>query len=574
MRAAQPSVAAVEAPMTDLLNSLAERLQCAHLAVHAPIWNAKLIVPAPPHDVAQDLRSLTRELLWWMARERADARLLNRMRLKSGGPIVPFRALLCPLREEGSTVGLLAAFRPRQQLPFETADLGVLSEAVPELQEQLRAGVHGQAGIERWSGLDLEVTQRFRDGTPTCVVYADLDHMHAINEVAGLAAGDGVLREIARLWQGRLLPEDCIASHLGGDRYAAVLFSHTVNQARTWGDRVRKALAELNLAGTAGHITASLGLAPLIDRDSLSAALAAAETACRVAKERGRDRVETYAPGDTTIMRRSAEVGESRLMMDAIDTGRLVLHAQPIVALGAPAHPSRFEILLRVRDHDGQLISVSEYLGAADRYQLLERLDRWVVESVLKLIRPHAQQLLAQAIRFSVNLTGQSLAERTFTDFVRTTVKEQAVPADLLVFEVTEGAALRDLAATRRFIDRMTELGASVALDDFGTGVSSLLHLKELAVQQIKIDGRFVSDILQNSRSDALVRALVLIADRLGLHTVAEHVENEAVAEHLRSIGVRYGQGYLYGHPQPLTDTLAALLHGANPLSAPSVKIA
>jgi EAL domain-containing protein (putative c-di-GMP-specific phosphodiesterase class I) len=124
-----------------------------------------------------------------------------------------------------------------------------------------------------------------------------------------------------------------------------------------------------------------------------------------------------------------------------------------------------------------------------------------------------------------------------------------------------------------------------VALDDFGTGVSSLLHLKELAVQQIKIDGRFVSDILQNSRSDALVRALVLIAERLGLHTVAEHVETEAVAEHLRSIGVRYGQGYLYGHPQPLTETLTALLHGDSPKPAahrpdppapdtPSVKIA
>jgi diguanylate cyclase (GGDEF)-like protein len=573
MQAAQLGVAAVEAPMTDLLNSLAERLQCAHLAVHAPIWNAEAIVPAPPHDVAQELRSLTRELLWWMARERAEARMLNRMRLNSGGPVVPYRALLCPLREEGVTVGLLAAFRARQQPAFETADLGVLSDAAPLLQEQLRVSSQGQGGIPRWSALDLEVTQRFRDGEPTCVVYADLDHMHAVNEVAGLAAGDGVLREIARLWQGRLLPEDCIASHLGGDRYAAVLFGHTINQARTWGDRVRKAFAGLNLTGTAGHITASLGLVALTDRESLSAALAAAETACRVAKERGRDRLETYVAGDTTIMRRTAEVGESRLMMDAIDAGRLVLHAQPIIALAAPAQPTRFEILLRVRDHDGQLISVSEYLGAADRYQLLERLDRWVVESVLKLIKPHAQQLLAQAIRFSVNLTGQSLAERTFTDFVRTTVKQQAVPADLLVFEITEGAALRDLAATRRFIDRMTELGASVALDDFGTGVSSLMHLKELAVQQIKIDGRFVRDILQNSRSDALVRALVLIADRLGLHTVAEHVENEAVAEHLRNIGVRYGQGYLYGHPQPLTDTLTALLHGTAP-DAPSMKIA
>ena len=563
MRCGLRSVAAPEAEMSDLLESLAERLQCAHLAVHAPIWNADLVAPAPPQDVAQNIRALTRELLWWMAREHADARMLNRMRLKSGGPIVPFRVLLCPLREEDSTVGLLAAIRTREQPPFETADLGMLSEAAPALQEQLRGGAQGQTRIARWSVLDLEVAQRFRDGEPACVVYADLDHMHAVNEVAGLLAGDAMLREIGRLWQSRLLPEGCIASHLGGDRFVAVLFGHTINQARTWGDRVRKALAALNLAGANGHITASVGLAALTERDSLGAALAAAETACRVAKERGRDRVETYTIGDTTIMRRSAEVGESRDMMDALDEGRLLLYAQPIVALAAPAQPTRFEILLRVTDHDGQLVSISEYLGAADRYQLLERLDRWVIESVLKLIKPHAQQLLAQAARFSVNLTGHSLAERTFADFVRTAVKQQAVPADLLVFEITEGAALRDLTATQRFIDRVTELGASVALDDFGTGVSSLLHLKELAVQQIKIDGRFVRDILSNSRSDALVRALILIADRLGLQIVAEHVENEAVADHLRGIGVRYAQGYLYGEPQPLTDTLTALLHDA-----------
>ena len=133
MRCGLRSVAAPEAEMSDLLESLAERLQCAHLAVHAPIWNADLVAPAPPQDVAQNIRALTRELLWWMAREHADARMLNRMRLKSGGPIVPFRVLLCPLREEGSTVGLLAALRTREQPPFETADLGVLSDAAPAL---------------------------------------------------------------------------------------------------------------------------------------------------------------------------------------------------------------------------------------------------------------------------------------------------------------------------------------------------------------------------------------------------------------------------------------------------------
>jgi Amt family ammonium transporter len=300
-----------------------------------------------------------------------------------------------------------------------------------------------------------------------------------------------------------------------------------------------------------------MGVVLLRDAQSLHLALAAAETACRMAKERGRNRVEIYASADSTMMRRGEEVRESRDMVDALEENRLVLHAQPIVALASPERPSRFEVLLRIRDHDGELVSVGDYMGAADRYQLFERLDRWVVQSVLQVIAPRAQQLLAQAVRLSVNLTGHSISQQTFADFVRTAIKQHHVPADLLVFEFTEAAAVRNLGATRRFVDRMTDMGASIALDDFGTGVSSLMHLKELAVQQIKIDGSFIRDILTNTRSDALVHALVLIAEQLGLQTVAEYVETKAVSDHLRALGVQYAQGYFYGRPRPLLEVLS-----------------
>ena len=201
-----------------------------------------------------------------------------------------------------------------------------------------------------------------------------------------------------------------------------------------------------------------------------------------------------------------------------------------------------------------------------------QRLDRWVVENVLQLITPQAQRLSELGVRFAINLTGQSISQPNFADFVRTAVKQHNVPAGMLGFEFTETAAVRNIGATRRFIERIADLGSTIALDDFGTGLSSLMHLKELAINQIKIDGTFIRDLLTNTRSEALVRALVLIAEQLKLETVAEYIESEAVAEKLRTLGVAYGQGYLYGKPKALSDALADVLAASTPQRARAAK--
>lgn len=544
----------------ELLNSLLARLQCTHIVVHAPSWFADLVVPPAAEGATEGIDSLTRQLLWSMAREDRTPKLLNRMRLKHGGPVLPYRVLFCPLIDGGKTIGLVAAIRLQAQAEFVPADIEILSAAAPELQDQLGGRVEANTGLLRRPVFELEVAQRLDPAVPACVVYADLDQMHAINEIAGFSAGDEVLRDIGRLWQSRLLPAGSIATHLSGDRYAAVLFNHTLNQARNWAERVREAIAALVYKSAHKRATASLGVVSLDNASSFQHALAAAETACRMAKERGRNRVEIYEIADATMIRRHAEVRESRVMSDALEDNRFVLHAQPIVALAAPARPSHFEVLLRIREQDGRLISVGEYMRAADRYQLLERLDRWVVENVLQAVAPQATRLRRSGVRFAINLTGQSISQPSFADFVRTAVKQHNVPADLLTFEFTETAAVRNISATKRFIDRMGELGAAIALDDFGTGLSSLMHLKELFIQQIKIDGTFIRDLLSNPRSEALVRALVLIAQQLELETVAEFVETEAVAARLRTLGVCYAQGYLYGKARPLADALGELL--------------
>jgi len=259
-------------------------------------------------------------------------------------------------------------------------------------------------------------------------------------------------------------------------------------------------------------------------------------------------------------MRRHDAVHESRVLMNALEDRRCHLYAQPIVALASPAVPVHYELLVRVEQLDGQFTSVGQYIQAAERYQLLEQLDRWVVSRALDLLAPHSRRLSELGVSFAINLTGQSLSEPEFADFVRTEAKRQGIPRGLLSFEFTETAAIRNLNATRRFIERMKDIGARIALDDFGTGLSSLMHLKELAIDQIKIDGTFIRDVLTDPRSQALVRALAQIADNIGLETVAEFVETEEVATRLRSLGVRLAQGYLYGRPRPITQYLAPLV--------------
>ena len=543
-----------------VLQSLATQLDSSYVVLHAPSLFADYVAPEPAATDGSRISALTRHVLWPMAQQGGGAQTLNRARVRRGAPVLPYRILMAPLIVDQQPLGIIAALRTHSQPSFVPTDAAKLAASVPRLLALLTSGGADESGLLRRPSLATEIALRSKRHEVVSVVYADLDQLHAINELAGFTAGDEVLRAVGRLWRPPLLPAGSVASRLSGDRYAAVLFDHSLDQARGWAERARQAIEQLEIRGRRSRITASFGVATLARAGEFEHALAAAETACRAAKDRGRNRVEVYESGDVSMMRRHEEVHESRIVIDALDSDRFALHAQPVVMLKAPATPCHYEILLRLQGLDGAFKSIGEYLKAAERYQLLERLDRWVIEHTLHVLAPHVGMLRALGVTFAINVTGPSLSEPEFADFVRAELERRAIPGALLMFEFTETAAVRNIAATQRFITRMSEVGARVALDDFGTGLSSLVHLKELAVQQIKIDGQFIRDILTDTRSEALVRALVQIAEQLGLETVAEFVEAEDVATRLRSLGVRYAQGNLYGRARALDDTLAELL--------------
>lgn len=534
---------------------LAVDLASAYTIVHAPFLFAERVNPTPAEG-DDSIRQLIQHFLWPMAQETIGHNLMNRVRRTPNSPVIPYRILICPLIDSDHSLGFLAALRTHDQEPFSAADLAKLQAAVAGLNECLAERLDTTTGLLLRPAFEAEVLQRRRTMDSACVVYANLDQVHVVNEVAGFAAGDQAIRDVARFWQAQLKPTGSIATHLSGDRFAAVLFNHTLNQARSWADKTREGIEQLNDA----KVTASLGVAALSDGETFQHALAAAETACRVAKERGRNRVELYVTGDNTVIRRHEQVHESRVVLDALDNDRFTLYAQPIVKFDDSSHPRHYEILLRVQRPDGEVTSIAGFLDAAERYQLLERLDSWVLAQVLTILAPAVGKLRAVGASFAVNITGQSLSQPAFADFVRTNIKQHDIPAGLLHFELTETAAVRNLNATRRFISRMAEIGAHVALDDFGTGLSSLMHLKDLDVHRIKIDGKFVRDVLTSARSRALIRALVQIADEIGLETVAEFVETEDVASSVRELGVQCAQGYFYGQPRPLTETLRELV--------------
>jgi diguanylate cyclase (GGDEF)-like protein len=551
------------ASLSTRLESLAQRLDSAHVVLHVP-ESPNIMVASPVESAGRDdLEALTRHVLWPLASESRTPQILNRARLRDGAPLLPYRVLLCPLLAGERPEGLIAAFRRHDQPRFQDADAELLLAAAGDFRDELKPREGGHTLIFRRPDFEAEIAMRAQTTEVASVVYINLDQVHAINELSGFAAGDEAIRAVGKLLRAPLLPAGSVGGRISGDRYAAVLFDLTLNQARGWAEQAREAIAALQIGDRKVRVTASLGVALLPRTGTFERALAAAETACRAAKDRGRNRVEAYEAGDASIIRRHEYARDSRTVVEAMEENRLVMTAQPIADLRDRSRQPQYEVLLRVRDNDGSVRSIGDYLQAVERYQMFNRLDRWVVENVLRVLRPHSATLRELGARFSINITGQSLSDPEFADFVRSSVVGSGVSGSLLTFEFTETAAVLNITATGRFIQRLADLGAHVALDDFGTGVSSLLHLKELAVQRIKIDGRFIRDVLSNARSEALVRALAQIGASLGLETVGEFVETEEVAEFLRVAGVQYGQGYLFGRARPLEDVLTRTLASA-----------
>ena len=389
------------------------------------------------------------------------------------------------------------------------------------------------------------------------IVVLDIDQFKVVNDIGGHGAGDMLLYEVGRLIHSKTRAGDILA-RLGGDEFGLLLEQCSLKKAEIVGKELLKAIQESRFEweGSRFNVTASIGIVPVQPKSqSLSDIMSAANTACYVAKEQGRNRSHLFHHDDVELGRRQGEMRWVGRIHEAFEEGRFFLYYQHLKPLTEVRDNRRwhYEILIRMKDEAGQFVPPATFLCAAERYSLMPTIDRWVVRSTLSWLASYPEHLERLSM-CSINLSGHSITDDSFLRFLTGQFRHYAVPADRICFEITETAAVSNLAKAARFIETLRQQGCRFALDDFGSGMSSFAYLKNLPVDFIKIDGTFIRDIMEDEIDFAMVRSINDIGHVMGKKTIAEFVENDDILARVREIGIDFAQGYGIARPAPLEE--------------------
>ena len=395
------------------------------------------------------------------------------------------------------------------------------------------------------------------DQVEHALCYLDLDQFKVINDTCGHIAGDALLRQLGGVLQARLRKADTLA-RLGGDEFGVLIKYCAPEDAVKVAESLRRLITEFRFIweDKSFNIGVSIGLVPIDEHsESITSALAAADSACYAAKDQGRNRIHLYHEKDADLARRRGEMQWVSRIHKALEEDRFRLSYQPIVPVGngnGNGAGEHYEILIRMVDEDDRMVSPGAFLPAAERYNLISQLDHWVLETAFAWLVDHPQHL-ENLHMCSINLSGHSLGDQEFLEFATRQLEETGIPPEKICFEITETMAIVNLSKATQFMQALKGLGCRFALDDFGSGLSSFAYLKNLPVDFLKIDGVFVKDIVDDPIDMAVVSSINEIGHVMGKQTIAEFVEDEAILAKLREIGIDYAQGYGIGRPQPFT---------------------
>ena len=384
--------------------------------------------------------------------------------------------------------------------------------------------------------------------------YLDLDRFKIVNDSSGHLAGDSMLREVAKLLREAVRDSDTVA-RLGGDEFGMLLVGCPLDKARQIADDVCRSVAQYRFVwhDRVFTIGVSIGLIEIgREAGSVEQMLAAADSACYVAKKEGAGRVSVYSARDEALARNSGEIEWLQKLQGAIKEERFTLYYQPIVAAyGSDNEGPSMEVLLRMLDESGQEIQPGDFVPSAERFRLMVSVDRWVVQTTLQALSRNAFQL-ARDRSVAINISGQTLGDPQFLEFVVELLDSTGVAPEQVCFEISESAVINNLEHARRFVGVLHGMGCKFTVDDFGSGVGSFSSLKNLELDYLKLDGSFMRNLGRDSVNQTMVTAMIKLARTLNFKIIAEQVEDSAALEAARKMGVDYVQGFVIARPARL----------------------
>ena len=526
-----------------------------------------LMNPAAEQLTGSDLASSRGRLLEEIVSlvDETDRRLLSdpvHQALSSGAPVTLSRRALLLSRANGSERSIELSVSPIRNATREIIGAVAMLHDVTETRGLARqmsyqathdalTGLVNRREFERRLEEAIESGQRGDGQHVLC--YLDLDRFKLVNDTSGHLAGDSMLREVAKLLRDAVRDSDTVG-RLGGDEFGMLLIGCPLEKARQIADDVCRSVGEYRFVwrDRIFNIGVSVGIVE-ISRESgtLEELLAAADTACYVAKKQGSGRVAVYSARDEALARHTGEIQWLQRLQSALKENRFHLYHQVIVpAHGEDGGPA-MEVLVRLKDESGNDLPPSDFMRAAERYRLMGLVDRWVVQTTLAALGRGAI-LVAHDRSVAINISGQTLGDAQFLEFVVECLDNTGVTPAQVCFEITESAVIANLDHARRFIGVLHGMGCQFALDDFGSGVGSFSNLKHLPLDYLKIDGSFMRNLSRDTVNQAMVTAMIELARTLNFKVIAEQVEDTAAAETARRMGVDYLQGFAIGRPQPL----------------------
>lgn len=475
--------------------------------------------------------------------------LTNHLLLPKFGDEISIEDSVTPIiNTNGDTTGAVLVFRDISGARQLTRQISYQSS-----HDEL-TGLINRREFER--KLKHSIAQATKENSTHAMLYIDLDLFKVINDTCGHIAGDQLLREIAPLIEEET-PDGDIIARLGGDEFGVLLQNSSTEQTIIASNRIRNAVEKQGFSWRGQNFILSLSIGIVLinnETESVSDILRKADSACFVAKDSGRNTAHLYREDDIEMAHRHGEMQWVSKLSDALDNDKFILYYQTISPLSEGKETGKhYEILLRLMDENDKLVPPFIFLGAAERYNMITKIDYWVIKNTFSWLHDHPDHLKELSL-CSINLSGNSLGDKGLLTHIEMQFEKYQIPPEKICFEVTETMAVANTGVAKDLIQSLREYGCKFALDDFGTGMASFEYLKNFPVDYLKIDGSFVKDMINDPIDSAMVKSINDIGHVMGKKTIAEFVENDAIGDKLREIGVDFAQGYGIQKPKPLKD--------------------